>query len=207
MTEETTGNESQKPEMSLDELAASLATQEAPQPKAEAPKLELPSMDDPDGFKQAVETSTNEFAQKLQQVNDFIDSQNAAQAKEKLQSDLNAAVDFVAGEIEGVDKRIVKAVLKDEADENPAFKKIWDMRDQNPAALQAALKHLSKQYSEQLAPKVDAEVAANQRAFQQSVQKARAGQLDELAQHNAQYDKMSDAEFDAEWAKLTGHGV
>lgn len=204
MTDENTGNESQKPEMSLDELANSLVQEQASQPQPETPKIELPDPNaDPDAFKAAVERHSTQLAEQVAKANEFVKAQEQTQAREKLNGDLNAAVDLVAAELDGVDKKLVRAVLKDEADENPAFKKIWDLRGQNPAALQTALKHLAKQYGDTLSLKVDPQAQANQRAFQQSVESARNNNLSHIQQQNQDLDSMSEAEFDQYWNKTS----
>jgi len=211
MSEEKTGNGTQKPEMSLDALAASLqATKETPteQPGKQEAEFKLPDLSEkPDEFKAALEESTKGIAEKLEKVTSFIDKQEQQAAESKMRGDLDAAVEFVSGQIEDVDKRLVRAILKDEADENAAFRQIWDARDSHPEALQQALTLLGEQYKDTFAPRVDQEVASTQRAFQESIKAARTGREDEIAQTNNSWDSKSDDQFDSDFAQLAGNAM
>lgn len=201
MTDKATGNGTPANELSLDALANSLqvAGKEQTGGGADPFKVELPDINaDPEGFKKAAE----QVAAKSNELEAFMREFREQRSTEKITSDINSAVDFVASQVEGVEKRVLRAIVKDEIDSNPTFKRIWDARDSNPDAYSKALGILSQQYREQFAPKVDPQISADQRAFQESVRAARGSAADAIAQQNSQFDGKSDAEFDVFWHNL-----
>lgn len=206
MADKDSGNNTPKPELTLDALASSLETNKGtqnPVVKTES-KIELPDPDtDPKGFKEAVEG----LGGKLHEIGDFISQSKERDALTKVQNDVNAAVDFIASQVEGVEKRLLRAVLKDEVDSNPTFEKLWNSRDANPDAFNKALGILSQQYREQFAPRIDSQVSADQRAFQESVRAARGESAGVIESQNNQWAAKSGSEFDRDWNQLSGRGM
>ena len=206
MTDNTSGNGTQEPEVSLDALATSLETVKTQEPDPNKPEaIELPDPStDPEAFKKAVEENSTAIAENIDRMNSFMDKDAENKATAKLDGDINAAVDNVSSQIEGVDKNLIRAVLKDEADTNPAFKQIWDARDKNPTAFQKALGILANKYREQFAPRVDSQVESDLRAFQESIKAVRQGKETVIQSQNAEWAGKSSAEFDRDWNAMAG---
>lgn len=220
MPEENTPQENNTPasEVSLDQLAASLTpvAPVAPEASAQAPAstaqqtetvqtaAELPDPAlDPEGFNKALAAQHGALAGQLGQITDFIHQQNAAAEHAKTSDDMNAAVKAVAEQVEKMPERVIRGLLKDEYDTNPAFKQVWDNRDKNPAVFNQALGLIAKQYRDDFAVTVDPQIAENQRAFEQSINSASTGSLPDQNQRNyAGLDKVEDAEFDRAFAQL-----
>jgi len=201
------GNNTPKPEETLDDLAATLDTKAGHtkgEVKDQKTEIDLPDpQEDPKGFKEAVKG----VYETLGEFKEFVDSSKEEKSAQKTLNDINTAVDTVASQVEGVDKRLVRAILKDEVDSNPAFKNLWDARDDNPAAFNKALGILSQQYKEQFAPRVDPQIESDQRAFQESVRAARGGNADAIDSQNSEWANKSDDEFDRDFAALGGQGM
>jgi hypothetical protein len=204
MTDNVQGNNSSANDITLDALAASLqvASKGGDGGGDPAPaKIELPDpAANPEEFKKAVEG----LGSTVSQINSFLESQKAASAEQKIANDINSAVEFISNQVEGVDKRVIRGLVKDEADTNPTFRRIWESRDSNPDAYSKALGILARQYQEQFAPRVDPAVSADLRAFQESVRAARGHRADAIAAEAQAWDAKSDAEFDRDFMRLAG---
>lgn len=200
MTNEVTQeNSTPATEQSLDQIAASLEAR-APvvQETIARPEIKIPDAAlDPEGFATALNAK---FADQSE-LTEFVRSQKAAASASEQTAAIDSAVSAISANIEGADKRLVRGLLKDEYDVNPAFKKIWDSRSDNPAALGKAIAVLTQSFRETLAIKVDSQVAADQRAFSASMNSARHAKASSA---NDKWKGLDGAAFDAEWAKISG---
>lgn len=93
--------------------------------------------------------------------------------------------------------------LMQKASKSEALKGLWDARDKNPEAFKLAVDALASPLRDALAIKEDPQVVENQRALddanrsQTNSEPAQTDETDRIM-------KMSDGEFQREWAKLRG---
>ena len=120
----------------------------------------------------ANQTANNQsqLQQQVQDLNSKISSYEQSQAQAKVDADIKTAVSKVTGKVEGLDPLMAEIYLEKRATENAGFKAIWDNRDANPKALDAALNALSNELDGKFTFKADPQIAENHRAAQQSQQ-------------------------------------
>ena len=121
---------------------------------------------------------------------------------------LNAAVDNAVAKInEGVNGNagLADTFLNHVYQNNPDFKKIFDNREENPAALEKALDMLKEEWKGMNTTQIDSQIAENQRALQESQGKGGAATTDS-GDEDARLAKLSDGDFMNEMRALAGSG-
>ena len=206
---------------SLDDVVAEFAPSipESAQPAAapvEPKTTEIPQV--PTSFDPLDEASAKQFAEataqsnqallaELQDLRSTITQKEEAKIQEQVNADINSAVDTVS-ESAGLDnKNYVQFRLEQRAQENEGFRRIWDNRHQNPAALDKALEAISHEMKNELDFKADPQLAENHRAASQSQQVTTA---EAPKFNNAWEEKLASADSRAEkdriWAQLKRGG-
>lgn len=140
--------------------------------------------------------------QSLQQIATNFTQFQVEQQRSKLEADIKSAVGKVNEEVNHSNPKVIEFYLHAKADEDPRFKAIWDNRQKNPKALDAALKAVAREIAGDFEMKVDPQLAENQRArkiSQQQMATTKAEEPDE------RWGKLSESEFDSEWQNLV-HG-
>jgi hypothetical protein len=82
---------------------------------------------------------------------------------QKTEADIKSAVNFVSKE-SGVDSDIAEVALEAQARKDPRFLQVWNNRDRNPKAYNAALKAVAQEFAQRYSVKQDPQLAENQRA-------------------------------------------
>lgn len=137
------------------------------QPQPQQPSFNAPDpVTDPDGYRAfmaAQYQNLNQFGTSLQEISQKIGSWERMQAEQKINQDVDRAVEKVNEKLK-LEPDMVEVALEMEYRKNPSFKKIWDNRDRNPLALDRALDILSGKISSKFQVKADPQLAENIRA-------------------------------------------
>ena len=121
--------------------------------------------------KWALDTQNNQAAlqQEIQNLREAADASAQAEAQKIIDADIKSAVNKITESVEGIDPLMAELYLSKRAEEKPEFKAIWDNRNSNPAAFDAALGAISNELDGKF-QRVDTQIAENHRAAQQSQQ-------------------------------------
>jgi len=224
MNEETT-NESAEPvetttedtTESLDEIASSFnvedqASQFQAQPQQPAPAPEpqfnqyqnqsgIPDpISNPDGYDfymQQQAQQSSQIQQTLNQLAEKVQGYEQQATQQKVDADVEKAVSVINSKL-NVDPQMAEVAMEVEYRNNPAFKKIWDNRDKNPAAYNKALGVIADKWSSKFANKADPQLAENVRAAktsQQTMANAPATDKDD------EWSNLSPGEFALKWSQ------
>jgi len=201
-------------EFSVEQEANNFQAQPAPQAPAPNQYQPQPGYDqqfsnipdpnyDPDGWNQWMQQQTfqqNSVVQELSGIKNEIESYKQQMAQQKIEADLGKAVNHVNEKL-NVDPKMAEVALEIEYRENPAFKRIWDHRDQNPAAFQKALDVVANKWTGKFATRTNDQLVENVRAAKTSQQTmANAPKEDPYGD----VANMSPSEFDRWWSQQKG---
>lgn len=127
------------------------------------------------------------------EVREYIRRQQAREVRE----DIDSAVKTVVGDSD-MNDRVVRALLNDEAQQNPRFLKAWNERHDNPKGWGRVLKAFRSDIDKMFEPKVDQAVTEDVAAVRQAVRGAstKAPDPDEVPDFRGK----SDAEFE-DWLR------
>lgn len=153
-----------------------------PQPKQEAPQeIQRTEPDfnvpdpvlDPSGYKNFLARDAREKAGLKQALNE-LRGQLTSYQRERLQqteeADIRKAVDKV-NEFMGdgkLDPDVVEISLGVEAKRDPRFFALWNNRNKNPEAFQAAMKAVAGKLGKKFSMRADPQIAENQRALREA---------------------------------------
>lgn len=190
--------QSQEPaeSVSLEDLAKQFETKQEPaQPAVQEP---LPTFDSEDD---AIKHLAKTTAETRAQLKKLVDDQTRREQESFVAAEMKAlddAIKTIGKEVEGLDPMFIEGALHTAYNRDKNFQKIFDNRDQNPAAYQKALGVITGQIKAKSAMRHDPQLAENQRALEQLQKSSRSG---------AQTDDdptagLSASEFDAYWERL-----
>lgn len=153
---------------------------------------------DPDAFnhysRQQAE-SLNTLNTTVQTLADQVQSYEKRISQQKVDADVESAVATVNKKL-GADPKLTEIALEHQYRDDPAFKKIWDNRSQNPKAFEKALDVVADKLSGIFNVSQDHQLTANQLAAKQSLKTmAKTPHVDS----NSEWEGLSSAEFDAKW--------
>lgn len=143
-------------------------------PAREAPKAEtIPDpILDTEGFRsyqQRQAEGNTALQQSLQQITGEFTALKQAANRQALEADIKKAVTTINEKLK-LDPDLIEASLEMKARKDPKFKTIWNNREKNPRALDAALKAVSHELGEKYTVRQDAQLIENQRAAKISQQ-------------------------------------
>lgn len=150
----------------------------------------------------ATNTAENQNAlqQQVQDLTSEISEFKQGQTKTKVEADIKSAVSKVTDKVVGLDPLMAEIYLEKRAAENPGFKTIWENRESNPKALNAALDAISGEIGDKFEFKADPQLAENHRAANQSQQ---SNNTPAASNHNNSYEeRLASAGSEAERAKI-----
>lgn len=110
----------------------------------------------------------NQFQSALREVTTEISAIKQERIQQKVNADVDRAVQTVGQTLKGVDPDLIESFLNLEYSKNPSFQRIFDNRDKNPTAYERALKVVADKYASKVQIKVDPRLAENVRAAQSS---------------------------------------
>jgi hypothetical protein len=186
--------------------------QTAPQPSAQptAP----PSIPDPvldgEGFKAWLQQDHSQkqlLQQTLSQVAGKLNQYDMAARLQREEADISKAVESFNSHLgDGkVDPDFAEVALGAKARKDPKFRSVWEKRNQNPTAWNAALKAYAKEFGTKHAMRTDPQIAENVRALKEATTSTKA--TTDSRQTNTARDRMAngtEAEFQREWNQLLG---
>jgi len=191
----------------LDELSQEFSVEEQvsnfqAQPEAEPQKTWQPDpISDPDAFNQYSQQqsdSLNNLNTTVQGLTEQVKGYESNLAQQKVDADVESAVTRVNEKL-GVDPKMAEIALEHQYRDDPAFKKIWDNRGQNPKAFNKALDVVADKLSGVFAVKQDHQLTQNQLAAKQSLKTmAKTSQTEA----NGEWEGLSSADFDQKWNEI-----
>lgn len=204
-------------EQSLDDVIAEYNVQpvETPavveQPSTPETPSKVPTTVDPldatqfNAYVEQVNTGQSVLTNQLQEMQTELTNYRQERAASQVDADIKQAVTKVNEGLD-LDPRIVRTHLEIAAQEKPGFKKIWDNREQNPAAFEKALGALSREVGSLYEVKQDPALTENHKAVQQS-QQSMAGRSSTDVSSNPIEATLADTKTEAEraaaWQRIT----
>jgi hypothetical protein len=172
------------------------------QPRPEAPHIPDPALD-PDGFRR-YEASRHADSQVLRQavlqIAGQLNQHQTAAVKQREEADIAKAVGVLTEKVPGVDPEVLEVYLGAQAKKDPRLLQVWNNRDKNPKAWNAALEAIGSQAASKFEIRTDPQLVENQRAIKASQQAMATAQPQPSREE--QIGKMQGAEFDREWERL-----
>lgn len=194
----------------LDDIASGFNVEEQvsqfqAQPKQPTPvQSETPGIPDPisnpEGYdlymqQQAIQTRTinDTLSTLVEKVQGYEQSVN----QQKVDADVEKAVSVINEKLK-VDPKMAEIAMEMEYRANPAFKKIWDNRNQNPEAFNKALGVIGDKWAGKFVNQADPQLAENVRAAKTSQQTMGSAPKEDP---DSKWSGLSDGEFAVQWAK------
>jgi hypothetical protein len=158
---------------------------------------------DPNGYKSWASQQHEFTKQALSKLHGELTQFRVERLKQREEADIKTAVQTfkqVAGE--DVDEDIAEVALGQKARKDPRFLAVYQNREKNPAAWNAAVKAYANEFKGKHSFKVDPQLAENQRAAKQSTQGSQTKQKEEPTGIQAQFHGKTGREFDAAWRRF-----
>lgn len=202
---------------SLDDVINSFDVQVASQPEPQKTPVQEFTPAQSQHIDPYDESSLNKFAgdvhnqtaalqQEIQNLRADADARSQAEAQKVIDADIKSAVKVITKGIDGLDPLSAEILLEKTARENEGFNKIWQNRDTNPKAYEAALRAIVND-NESKFTRVDEQIAENHRAAQQSTQSNNTpAQSSETPMEAALAKAAADGNLDYVWAKMRDGG-
>lgn len=159
---------------------------------------------DPERFRTWLDGQNKRFAElqtsQTQTLTDLQSERDQLRSKRE-ESELNALVDKIHGEMDGVPKKLVKYALADRYNNDPAFKAILDNREKAPQALEKAIGAVVPDFKKDFAIKADPQIAEDQRAMSDGMNRS-STQTTSADDGDMKMLRMPPAEFDQTWERI-----
>lgn len=154
-------------EYGIEEQAASFQPQApapAPQP-APAPAFKAPDPFDPgfQAYQSQLAHGVGALQQALTQTRGELTQLQASLQSQRTEADIKQAVGVLT-DVAKIPPKIAEVAMEAKAREDKRFLQIWNNRQNNPKAFNAALKALGSELQEQFTVRQDPQLAENQRA-------------------------------------------
>jgi len=214
MSDAPQSNEPVVAEQSLDQVIESFDVQVAqPEPTnvqefTPAQPTHIDPYDDASINQWAADTAKNQAAlqSEIQSLRADADARSAADTQKIIDADIKSAVKVITKGIEGLDPLSAEILLEKTARENDGFNKIWQNRQANPKAYDAALNAIVND-NESKFQRVDTQIAENHRAAQQSQQSNNTpAQSNRTPMEEALANAKNEGERSMIWAKIRDGG-
>jgi len=159
--------------------------------------------------KWASDTANNQatLQQQVQELNAKLTQKEQADNQAKLEADITSAATKLTESIDGLDPLAAEILLETEARKDPKFLQIWESRDKNPKALEAALNIISNKHEGRF-QRIDPQIAENHRAAQQSQQSNNAPATSDF--NNSYEERLANAKNEGErrviWNQIKNGG-
>jgi len=162
---------------------------------------------DADGFKRwalSVEQGNSALRQTLQEVHGQLTQFQQERLRAKEEADISKAVAYV-NETLKQDPDFVEIALGQKARKDPKFLSLYNNRDKNPKAWDAALRAMRNEFAQKFSVKTDSQLAENQRALR-TAQQTSATTKPEPSGDNARFEGKIGRDFEAEWSRYVSSG-
>lgn len=172
--EATTGLDAVYKEFGIEEQAASFQPQSpapAPAPQAPTPGFKVPDPFDPNfsAYQAQLAQGVSTLHQALSQTRNEFNSLQKQLQSQKVEADIKKAVGVIS-ENAKLDPDIAEVALEQKARKDPRFLQVWNNRDKNPKAFEAALKAVGAEFAQRFTVRQDPQLVENQRAVAASRQ-------------------------------------
>ena len=168
-TSEPTGLDAVYKEYGIEEQAASFAPQ-APAPAYQPAPQAAPAFKAPDPFDPGFQAYQAQLAhgvgslqQALSQTRGELTQLQASLQTQRTEADIKQAVGVLT-DVAKIPPKIAEVAMEAKAREDKRFLQIWNNRQSNPKAFNAALKALGAELGEQFTVRQDPQLVENQRA-------------------------------------------
>ena len=169
---EPSGLEKVYQDFSIDDQAAEFQPQS---PAPAAPQVQQPFVPKiPDPFSPEFQHYQSQLANGIgalnQRTNEALNKLNAIEQraqKAAVEADISSAVGKIA-EKAGIDKEIAEVAFEAQARKDPRLLKIWNNRQKNPKAMDAAISALAGEFQQKYKVRQDPQLVENQRAVSAS---------------------------------------
>ena len=214
MNDETTQTDQQTDvvsEPTLDDIISEYnvptnVSQEPQRPAQQEPQsYQMPASFDPldeasaRQFAENVGQSQQVLSQQLRDVSSKLTQLEQERAELQVEADISKAVEAVSEGLD-IDPMVARVYLEVQAREKPAFRSMWENRQNDPKTLQKALNAMKKDIGDKFQAKLDPELTANLKAVQQS-QQSMAGRNNE-APENSIEDALKGAKSEGERQRI-----
>lgn len=176
--------------------------QQYQQPRQEPTHIPDPALD-PVGFQRyaaANESTTQVLRQALQHVAGEVSSMRAERIKQREEADIAKAVGFLKEKAPGVDEEVLEVYLGAKAKKDPRLLQVWNNRDKNPKAWDAALKAIGNEAAGKFEVRTDGQLVENQRAMKAAQQTMATAQPQPTQEQKM--GQLNGADFDREWERM-----
>lgn len=223
MNEETTNESNQPVETtteqpateSLDDIASGISVEEQanqfqaqPQPSVPSVEPQPSNVPDPISNPEGYDFYMNQQAQQTDKINTTLNDlvtkvqgYEQQMTQQKVDADVVKAVSHLNEKLK-VEPQMAEVAMEIEYRNNPSFKKIWDNRENNPAAFNKALDVIGDKWAGKFANQADPQLAENVRAAKTSQQTMANAPVNDP---DDKWSGLSNAEFAVAWAKERGN--
>lgn len=198
MTDATEGTAEATQELSLEDIASEFKVQESQPPQREEPGETQPKFESQDDALKWLATEHARTRSQLESISSELQSKKQQEWVNDQIAALDNAIKTIGKEVEDLDPVFIEGALHTTYNRDANFKKIFDNREQNPAAYKKALGVIAGQLKSKLVGKHDPDVAEGRRAIEQLQKSSRSGR----SEPEDPYANLSASEFDREWERL-----
>lgn len=170
---ETSGLEKVYQDFNIEEAASTFQPQ-SPQPAQPQPQPQSPQKFDPfdpnfPAHMERVSRAAAEAQSLLQATTGKLSALERQLHQKAVEADIKSAVSVIT-EKAGIEAEIAEVALEAKARQDPKFLAIWNNRQRNPKAYQAALQAVASEFQQKFTVRQDPQLAENQRAVKASQQ-------------------------------------
>lgn len=197
---------------SVDDAASSFRpTQPQPQvPQYTAPAPSAPNVPDPvldpTGYRNWAAQQENVMRQSLSHLNETVGAIQARIIRQAEEADIKAAVSTVKSKGVDLEDDAIEIALGVKARQDPRFMQLYQNRDKNPRAWNAALGAVAGEIKSKFQFRQDSQLTENVRAAKQSTSQTTKEQPSENSLERRLAEAKSPKEFDAIWARAVSGG-
>lgn len=191
----TDQDEQQAP--TLEQLASQFEPAQS-QPEKKVTSQEPPKFESSEEGLAWLAKQHSETVAQLQSVSEKLGEREQKEYVDSQMQALETAIKTIGKEVE-LDPLFIEGALHTTYNRDKNFQKIFDNRDQNPAAYEKALMIVAEQLKAKSAVKHDPQIAEGKRALEQLQKSARTGASNDAMDEAA---AMSASDFDRYWERL-----
>jgi len=149
----------------IEDQAATFQPQAPATAQPATPQFKVPDAFDPNfpAYLQAQSGQVSQLNQALQQTHSKLTALEHQLQSRQVEADIKQAVGVVA-EKSGISADLAEVALEMQARKDPKFLQVWNNRQKNPKAFNAALAAISGEFAQKYAVKQDPQLVENQRA-------------------------------------------
>lgn len=199
MADEEQAATPETPEPTLEEIASQFNEPQQTQPAQRSAAIQAPKFEDPNDFQTWASTQLAEVTSNLNETKKELNERKAAEFIKTQDEAVSSAVKEIQASVD-IPELFAEGTLHVKYARDPNFKKIFDNREQNPAAYKRALGVIATELKANAQWKSDPQAEENTRALRE-LQKS-SGKRAPRESANDKYKSMSDADFAREWERL-----